>query len=114
MLRPWPTDDPRYGDLFAIVFEDAIARRYENTTKAILRPLDCRQHRNPDALRKPGRIPKALLPLGVVVLNTALAQSFLVPKSLEFSPPAEFLITVSLVGVAFPAPVRHLRVVARR
>ena len=35
MLRPWPTDDPRYGDLFAIVIEDAIARRYENTTKAI-------------------------------------------------------------------------------
>jgi hypothetical protein len=54
-----------------------------------------------NALREPGRISKALLPSGVDSLNTALAQSFLcrkVPNSLAL---AEYLSTISLVGVAF-------------
>ena len=37
------------------------------------------------ALREPGRISKALLPSGVDSINTALAQSFHVPKSIVFS-----------------------------
>ena len=53
------------------------------------------------ALREPGRISKALLPSGVDSINTALAQSFLCRKVMKSLALAEYLSTISLVGVAF-------------
>ena len=54
-----------------------------------------------NALREPGRIPKALLPPGVDRSDTALAQSFCAEKYRILLLLAESFSTISLVGVAF-------------
>ena len=98
---------------------DGPACRYKTSTAriaaarmpaVIMRALNCPED-NSFALREPGRIFKALLPLGVNLLDTATAPSFFVPNSTEFSCSGRVSLRFLWLALLYPrrSPARHFR-----